>query len=348
MRTTSAKKLPAGINHITFDQAMFDLFESDITDICRFFLIGKLRSYEKEKDSILSHNNLFVHVVTNRGQFAVKCYVKGTAKKIAIEYALNRILLNHRFPTPAMHAGPNGRPFCTVNGRLTACFSFIKGQTALQRIKKHNTIHQINAAMLKLNNILSAIGGRIAFVKHEALTTTINKTLTENSRAPLPSGQKKIIAAYLLDVCRTYQHHQPLFIRQWLHNHANLCNFLIDKKNVYVIDLEHIKEDYILSDLANLTVTSLFMEIPRTTVKVMVKDYLIQHKRKPEHIIVLNALVKLGLIKEYLKAVWLEQSKDFSRCPPDMAKTYLVHLKTRKEFIAGVLKKMGGGDRFIL
>jgi Ser/Thr protein kinase RdoA (MazF antagonist) len=191
--------------------------------------------------------------------------------------------------------------------------------------------------MLSLKNILSVTKGRIPFLKQERFATIVND-LAKESRAAAPYNQRKIIEASLQNACRTYQNHQRLFIRQWLHNNANLTNFLVDKETVYTLDLSHIREDYALSDLASLVISCLFLEIPATTIKTIVKDYVTQHKMESEHLLILNTLVTIGLIREYLKNVRREKSVDLAIYSPDIVRTYRSHLSARKESIAAVLK----------
>ncbi len=335
----SSANLFAGIDNLSLDKRKFDPSLDDIERVCRFFAIGELRHYEKEKGIIVSHSNFLVFVATTHGQYVLKFYPPDATKTITIEYAINHILINQHFSTPIMYAGHGGQPFFASNGRLVTCFSYIDGLPAWQRIKQQNTLCQINAAMLSLKNILSINMGRIPFLKKESLTTTTN-TLAQDSRALAPYDQKKMIDATLKEAFRTYRHHRLLFARQRLHNNASLTNFLICKETVYTLDLSHVREDYALCDLASLVISCLFFNIPTTTIKTIVKNYFTQHKIGPGHSPVLNTLVKIGLIREYLKNIQREKSIGLVPYPPDLAHTYMSHLSARKKSITAVLKKM--------
>lgn len=334
-----ATNLFAGIDNLSLDKRKFDPSRDDIERVCRFFAVGKLRHYEKEKGIIVSHSNFFAFAATTRGRYALKFYPPDAAKPIVIEYAVNRILVNQHFPTPIMYAGHGRQPFFAGNGRLAACYSYIDGLPAWQCIKQRNTIRQVNAAMLSLKNILSINMGRIPFLKQESFTTTA-KALAQASRALAPYDQKEMIDVILQDACRSYRHHRLLFTRQLVHNNINLTNILIYKKTVYVLDLSHIREDYALCDLAGLVISCLFFNIPVATIKTIVKDYFTQHKIETEHSLVLNTLVKIGLIREYLKNVQREKSPGLSAYPPDLVRTYISHLSDRKKSITAVLKKI--------
>ncbi len=335
----SPTNLFAGVDNLSLDNRKFDPSRNDIERICRFFAIGKLRHYEKEKDIIVSHSNFFIFAATTHGQYALKFYPPDAAKTIAIEYAINRLLINHHFPTPVMHAGHGGQPFFASNDRLATCYSYINGLPAWQRIKQRNTICQINAAMLSLKNVLSINMGRIPFEKQESLVTT-TKVLAQKSHALAPYDQKETIDATLQNACRTYQLHQLLFTRQLLHNNINLTNILIHKETVYVLDLSHIREDYALSDLASLVISCLFFNIPVTTIKTIAKNYLAQHRIETKHSLILNTLVKIGLIREYIKNIQREKSIGLVPYPPDLVRTYTTYLSKRKKSITAVLKKM--------
>ena len=331
-------KLFSGIDNLSLDTRTFDPSRDDIKGICRFFSLGKLQYYEKEKGIIVSHANFFVFVETTRGQYALKFYPTDAAKPIAIEYAINKILINHHLPTPLMHAGPDGQPFLASNDRLATCYSYIDGTPAWQQIKQRNTFPKINAVLFSLKNILSTDLKHIPFLKQENLATTMN-TLTQASRTWAGYDQKDIIDASLLDACQTYHDHQPLFTRQYLHNNAHLNNFLIHKNFVYILDLTHLREDYVLSDLTSLVTSCLFFNVPFTTIKTMVKNYFTQHKIGPDLMPLLNTLIKVGLIKEYLKNIKREKSVKISNYPAGLMQTYLSHLSGRKELITAVLRK---------
>lgn len=344
MRTNDTlPKLFAGIDSLSLDTRSFNPSQNDIEHICRFFCLGKLKSYEKEKCIAVSHSNFFVFIATAHGQYALKFYPADAVKTIATEYAINRFLIGRGFPTPAMCTGRNGYPSFASNDRLATCFSYIDGVQAWQHIKERNTIHRINAAMLSLKNHLSTAQEHIPLLKQENFTTMVN-AVSRASRAAASYDQKKMVEASLQDACRAFKDHQPLFKRQWLHNNSTLTNFLIKDETVYTLDLSHIREDYILSDLAALVISCLFLDTPRTAIKNIIDNYFIQHKIKKDFMIILSVLVKIGLIKEYLKNVRREHSMDSSNDPqePDVSKAYLFHLKARKKLIMTVLKKMSG------
>ncbi len=126
----------------------FNPSRSDIERICRFFSIGKLKHFEKEKGIVLLHANPFVYVLTTLGQYALKFYPMTEAKKIVIEYALNRFLIEHRFPAPVMYTGHRGQSFLTSNDRLATCSSYVNGLPSWQQIRQRKTITLINSTLL--------------------------------------------------------------------------------------------------------------------------------------------------------------------------------------------------------
>jgi hypothetical protein len=335
----SPTDLFAGVDNLSLDKRSFGPSRDDIESICRFFSVGKLQHYEKEKNIIVSHSNFFVFVATTQGQYALKFYPVNAAPTITIEYAINRILTGHQFLTPLMYAGPKAQAFMASNGRLAACYSYIDGLPAWQHIQQRKTIQQINTALFSLKNILSTAKKNIPFPKQESLAAMINR-LAQDSCSLAPYDQKETIDASLRDTYQTYQqHHQLLFTRQNLHNNSNLTNFLVSKKTVYTLDLSHIREDYAFSDLASLVISCLFFNIPVKTIKTIVQDHFIQHKIKTKDSPVLNTLVKVGLIKEYLKNIRRERSVGLSTYPPDLVRTYMSHSSARKRSITAILRK---------
>ena len=339
--------LLAGIDNLLLDERKFDTSRDDIERICRFFSIGKLRHYEKEKGIIVSHSNFFVFVATAQGQYALKFYPLNDAKSIAIEYAINRILNNHHFPIPVMYAGHGGKPFMTSNDLLATCYSYIDGVPLWQNIKEPKTIPKINAAMLSLKNILSTAMGRVPLQKQANFTATIN-SLVQESRSMSPYDQKKMIDASLQEAFQTYRELQLSFTRQLVHNNITLTNMLIFEKTVHILDLSHIREDYALSDLASLILSCLFFDIPLTTIKAIAKNYFTQHKIETNHFLILNVLIKIGLCREYLKNIQREKSVELSNNPPELVSTYAAHLSKRKKSITTVLKKINDNPRLIV
>lgn len=339
MKTKKSTNLIAGVDNLLFDTRKFDPSQNDIENICQFFSIGKLKNYEKEKGINVSHSNFFIFVETSLGQYALKFYPADAAKTITNEYAINRFLINHRFPTPTMYASKNGQPFLMSNGRLATCFAYINGSQAWQGINKQNAIHQINKTMLFLKEVLSLTKGRIPFQKQASFTIMV-KALTQESKAIAPFADKKMIDASLREACQSYQNHQQLFTRQWLHNNASLTNFLINKKTVYTLDLSHIWEDYALSDLASLAISSLFLNVPNKTINNIICDYFAQHQIGPKHLPILKSLISIGLIKEYLKNIQREQSIVPSTYSPTLTKKFFLLLTSRKKLIITSLSNL--------
>jgi Ser/Thr protein kinase RdoA (MazF antagonist) len=190
-----------------------------------------------------------------------------------------------------------------------------------------------------LKNILSASSQEIPFMEQTNLTATV-RALAHDSLITAPYDQKTMIDAALRYACRTYQCHQALFTRQWLHNNANLNNFLIDQKTIYTLDLSPIRKDYFLCDLASLVISCHFFDIPLATIGKIVTNYFTQHKLEQKYFLVLNALVQVGLIKKYLKNIKREKSLEAANCPADNVRTYLFHLSKLKKTITKVSRKL--------
>jgi Ser/Thr protein kinase RdoA (MazF antagonist) len=324
----------AGVDNASLDTRVFNPSALVIERVCRFFSIGEIKHTKQEPGLVVSHSNFIVFVTTTSGKYVLKFYPPDSAKSIAIEYAINRFLKNRGFPTPTMHAGEG--PFLDSDGRLATCFSYINGQPAWQNLKQPKTIIKINGALVSLKDILSTGQGRIPFPKQKPLIPTIDE-LAQTSRESAPFNQKKMIDASLQEACQSYQKHKSLFIRQALHNNANLTNFLIDKETVYLLDLSHVREDYALADLSSLIISSLFLNIAKKTIRMISKAYFKQNKIGPEYLPALHTLFQIGLIKEYLKNSRRENSTDFSAYPTRLVRTYRSQLSARQKLIAAFL-----------
>jgi len=343
MRTKNSPQNPlSGVDNLSWDTRTFCPSQEDIKKICSFFSIGKLQNYEKEKNVLISHSSFFVYAATSQGKYALKFYPLDASKRITLEYAFNRLLTHHHFQTPLMRSSKNGRAFLNCSGFLVTCYAYINGQPAWRHIQKPDAFTKINAAMLSLKDILSDSKKNIPCLKNDRLSPTI-KALAQKSLSLVREDQKKMINTLLLKALRAYQEHESLFIRQRLHNNASFTNFLIQNKTVYTIDLSHICEDYYLSDLASMVISCLFFETPKTTIKAIINDYLIQHKKTTlppwkthkdsEHFIVLNTLVQVGLIKEYLKNAKRKQTVKLSTRPSKIERDYMTQLARRKKLI---------------
>jgi Ser/Thr protein kinase RdoA (MazF antagonist) len=349
--TMKSKRSPthlwAGIDHQSFDTRNFEPTCEDISALCHFFAIGKLQKFQKDKDIVVSHSNFFIFTTTSRGQYALKFYPKDSAKMISLEYAINRFLIDHHFPTPQMHKSQTGYPFMAVDGRLATCFSYIQGHQAWQLINQQKTICQINKTLFSLKHLLSSTRIHFPFLRQRNFLATA-KGLSQTSQEISPYDKKNLIDESLKNACHSYQQHQSLFNRQYLHNNANLTNFLIDQNRVYILDLSHIREDYVLSDLASLVISCLFLDIPSTTIKSIVQDYFDQHALGSKHFPVLAVLVRIELIKEYLKNIYREKSINLNNSPQKIKHSYLFHLSTRKGVIAAALKNITDNQTFII
>lgn len=332
-------KIFAGIDNIIFDERQFDPSKEDIINICRFFSLGDLKRFEKERGIKASHSNHFVFLLTTSGEYALKFYPPDSGHMLTAEYTINRYLLGRGFLTPQMHEGKNGQPSLSSNDLLVTCFTYIDGRQAWQHIDKPQIIRQINKTMVSLKEILLSTKERFPLLKQESFTRVADDT-AQASRSIPSYDQKELIESTLLMTCRSFQQHLPLFERQYLHNNSTLTNFLIVKKDIYTLDLTHIREDYILSDLAALVVSCLFLDIQRNVIKLIVEDHFKQNKIREDKIVVFNTLVTMNLIREYLKNIQRDRSIKSNSERRGAAKDYLAHLNRRKKLIVEILTKI--------
>ncbi|MBF0512261.1 MAG: hypothetical protein HQL13_08055 [Candidatus Omnitrophica bacterium] len=325
------------IDEIAFDTRPFTCTRDDVKKTCSFFQIGKLQTFEIEKDVAISHTNFFVFVKTSQGAWGFKFYPRPMAKSIGLEYALNHFLVAHHFPTPLMRRGMNKHPFIATNNMLATCFAYIKGQQVWQKINQKTVITQINSNLVTFKKHLSSLPQTIPLRKAPLLTNTIH-SLIKTAHNIKSFSQQKFIMSLLRKKLKQYQEHKPLYIRRYLHNNASLTNFLVDKTEVYTLDLSHVCEDYHLADLASLVISCLFFNVPQKIITTIEQDYFIQNKLKGQYACVLNTLVTIGLIQEYLKNSRREISPAPANCPKDVHRHYLKHLTERQKIIFSALK----------
>jgi len=329
----------AGIANLSSNIKIFDLSRDDIEHLCRFFGLGDLCYYEKEKGVSVSHYNAVVFMATTKGQYILKFYPPNSAKSIVTEYILNHLLLHHHFLTPTMYADLRGQPFCPSNNRLVTCYSYIDGEQAWQTITKPNTFTQINTTLLSLKNILSTTRVQLPFPKQRSLPAAIS-SLTQDSKNIIPSDHQKVILASLLEAGRTFRKYKRLFTRQVLHCNTHLDSFLISKGGIYTLDLSHVQEDYILTDLRNMIISCLLVNMPTPTVRNIIQDYLTRHGIASQHSLVLDTLVKMSLVKNYLMNARYERSLELYINPKEDARPHRSFLLKRKKFIIVLLKKV--------
>lgn len=331
------QNLFAGIDAKSLDTRTFEISKKDLEAICCFFSIGKIKSYKKEKDIVVSHSNFFIFVKTTKGEYALKFFPPDKTRSLSIEFTINRFLVNHNFPTPLMHCGHNRQAYTSNNGLLASCFSFIPGIPAWQNINAPATIHQINNIIFSLKKTLAEAPSEIPHQKQENFITTARK-LIQTSKKIATYDERNFINQSLQNVCQAYQQDRNLFTRRWLHNNTTLSNFILYQNTPYVLDLSHIREDYALADLTSLIISCIYLNVSKSTITHIIKNYYLIHKIGPKYLRVFNVLLKISLIKEYLKTIRRKKFLYTSESSPKSLKTYQFYLQERKRSIIAILK----------
>lgn len=336
----SSSQLFGGIDHISLDTRTFDPSQVDIESICRFFSLGKLKIFQKEKNITLSHSNFFVFASTTRGNYALKFYPASSSKDILHEYALNRYLGLHGFPTPAMLTSSDGKtsvPFC---GSLAVCFEYINGQQAWQHIHKKTVQDQINGLMRQLKTVLLPLAGSKFISPQDSFAAQI-KNLIQTASQLTPFYNERNIRKEINHIAQEFAAHKKLFVRQILHNNATLTNFMISKGKVFLLDLSHIKEDYLLSDMTALVLSCRFLRIPPKITKTMIGEYFLAHGLKKPHQTVLNTQMRLSIIREYLKNTSREKNLSKARAlTTGQVERYKLYLSQRTKHLVQLLRQL--------
>lgn len=346
MRTLFRDEVLAGVDNRMFDTRIFEPSRDDIENACRFFQIGKIQEYSKEHGLQVSHSNFISFVQTTRGRYALKFYPREAQAAIVMEQAVNRILIENGFATPLMLKGRNGQASLPAHGRLAVCYAYADGSPAWKHIHEAKTIRLINSALVAMKEILSANARRLGpSLKPKPLNVSIDQ-LAKSARAlgSFP-GQDKVNAS-LLEACRTYQQHRTLFIPRWLHNNAGLGNFLMKGSTVVTLDLSHVCPDYEFSDLAGMIISCLFFNVAANTMDAAAEDYCARHgaghflpksRQRWHQFPVLRTLVKLGLVKEYLKNAQRQLSLPGRLEAKELKAAYGAQLSKRQRTIAAAL-----------
>lgn len=331
-------EIMGGIDHISMDTRRFNPSQMDIEHVCRFFALGKLLAFEKEKHITVSHSNFFVFASTSQGNFALKFYPTSLSKNILHEYALNRYLVLRKFSTPAMLASPDGKPSVPSCGHLAACFEFIDGQQAWEHIQTKSVQIQINANIRLLKTILLPLSGSKLIDPHDNFAVRI-KNLMQTASLLKPFKYEDYIRLELNHIAQEFNTHQKLFLRETLHNNVTLMNIIISKGRMFLLDLSHIKEDYRLSDLVALVLSCHFMKVSPKIIQAMIKQYFNAHGLTKIHKPILNAQLRLSFIREYLKNTAREKNQQ-GRCamPASQIKLYAYYLAERAKHMIELLR----------
>ncbi len=328
--------LSAGVDAIALDTRIFTLSQNDIAAVCGAYALGPLLEFEQERNILVSHSNFFAFAKTTRGSYALKFYPADASRRLSVEYALNQFLTRRGFDTPQMHCTKKGVAYVPCQGRLAACYVYIKGQEAWLHIHKKGVIRRINTALMSLKKTLEHLSSNIHCPKHETVPAAVESLLRSSSNIN-NSETKKYSLRSLREIFAAYQSHRRCFTRQKLHTNASLTNLLVRGTTVHTLDLSHIEDGYCLSDLASLVISCHFFNVPQQTISSLIDDYVTVHGRTEKFPLVLETLIKLGLVKELLKTIRREQSLPESSHPGAFTTTYARMLSQRRLLILKLL-----------
>jgi len=330
--------MQAGVDCIRLDTRNWDIAKDDIAEVCRAFRLGNIKRYEKEPNIAVSHSNFFVFLATTRGAYAIKLYPANEEKALTAELILNRLLIKNKFPTPAMHLTIDRSAFLRLNQHRAACFDFINGEPVYRHRLDNETILQINERILQLKEILS----RSVLPTRLLQTTSFPGRITsllQTARQIAPFDGHELIDRSLILAHELFAGNPHLFERKPLHNIISLANLFRYRNKIYILDRSHIKADYELSDLASLVISCLFLSVPRTAIRSLIKKYLMVHKTEQNKSLVLTACLQLGLTQEYLKTVRRYQNISTAAKLSKLDRSYRSRLNQRIKLIRDILKE---------
>ena len=242
MRTLhSIPPLIGGIDHISLDTRNFTPSKKDIERLCHFFSLGTLKTFQKERNVVISHSNFFIHAVTVRGQFAFKFYPQQQKENLQFEYFINRHLISHGFPTAVMLNGIDNKPCIASCGHSATCFDYIDGQQAWEHIRKKSVQIQITDRIRRLKTVLQPLSGSKIMLRQDKIPAQV-KQLIRTAPSLMHFQQTNAVLRELSSILLDYKKHKQLFIRQILHNNLALTNILVTKTETFILDLSHIRE----------------------------------------------------------------------------------------------------------
>ncbi|MBL8013034.1 MAG: hypothetical protein JNN05_04225, partial [Candidatus Omnitrophica bacterium] len=250
-KNLTSKNLIGGVDHIVFDQRIFQIKWNDSSKICRFFSLGDLIEFKQERNVVVSHSNFFAYARTHKGRYAFKFYPPDSQDLILHELTVNRLLRSHHFATPAMYTNNREIPFFPCAGKLTTCYEFVAGAPAWEKIQDKNIVRQLIENIYLLKEILRS-EPKFCWTCQEPLLTDALLPLYKSVLHKSSLEESKIIDVSLRQILKTGKDHT--FKSQWLHNNTTLTNFISKRKTIFSLDLSHVRKDYALSDLSALII----------------------------------------------------------------------------------------------
>lgn len=315
----------------------FEISKEDIDRICRFFRIGKLYKINKEEEKGIDHCNPLLFMTTTEGKYVIKFYSLNLAPNIRTELLINNTLIKGCFSTPVMHTSKTGCPGIQINHRIATCFTHIEGITAQRAALTKDLISTINQSIFELNRIVRSNKRIIDRLPYHDFHRKINPLMrAARTKYNQVDGMEKKLAQLI----NFYNIRSKLFIKKPVHINLSLSNIILTGERVCLIDLEHIRMDYVMNDLAGLIYSCLSNKIPIMHIKYCVRRYMALNKIPPDMLPVLANFIKIRLIEYYLMIKQRERSARKLTHRPVLAYANFLHAKKLQKEILDHLQAL--------
>ncbi len=285
--------IPLNVDAKRFDLRRLHCPESEIKGICKAFGLGMLRSFELEKNVRISHSNFLMYAETSIGRYALKFHPRSSANLHRHEYLLHRLLRQKGVCVPRMFSPP-----CLSFKRyLITCHEWLDAVPLYGLPVSRIRGLRITEAIQSFNKTLMSLTREGLVLRRQSFIEKV-KQLKDASRACKGSAG----ANGLLDDClKAFRDAPADFSLVPLHADLSVSNILCNDREVFFIDLTHVRHACVQTDMANLLISCFAQEMPSSALGRILpfgEENVSFPKRWKK---ALAVLVRLEAFGEYLK-----------------------------------------------
>jgi len=246
--------MPLNADTKCFDLRRLHCSESGMKGICKAFGLGVLRSFEPEKNVRISHSNFLMYAETSRGRYALKFHPHGSANLHRHEHLLHRLLRQKDVCVPRMFSPPC-LPF---RHYLVTCHEWLDA-VPLYRFPVSRMRHLgITEAIQSFNKTLRSLTHEGLVLRRQSFIEKVRQ-LKDTSKACKGNAG----ARGLLDDClKAFRDAPADFPLVPLHADLSVSNILCSDRQVFFIDLTHVRHACLQTDMANLLISCFVQEMP--------------------------------------------------------------------------------------
>lgn len=237
-----------------FDLRRFHCPGSEIKSICKAFGLGILRSFEPEKNVRISHSNFLVYAETSRGRYALKFHPHSSANLHQHEHLLHRLLRQKGVRVPRMFSPPC-LPF---KHYLVTCHEWLDAVPLYGLPVSRIRGLRITEAIQSFSRSLRLLAQEGLALRRRSFAEKVRQ-LKDASKA----YKGNTCAKGLLDDCfKVFRGAPADFSLVPLHADLSVSNILCNDREVFFIDLTHVRYACFQTDMANLLTSCFAQEMP--------------------------------------------------------------------------------------